>query len=76
MKGKFQMANFTCKITKTKAMKIAGIIDTDSMIIEVNGEDKKLSTLLREFNGCSLELNVKLKEEEELDEPVEESDEE
>lgn len=70
------MANFVYKLTTQKAMKIAGVIDTDAMIVEIDGEDKKLSTLLKEFNGSSIELNVKIKNEEELAEPEDDSDDE
>lgn len=66
--------NFSYKLTKSKTMKIAGMIDTDTMTIDVDGNVKRLSTLLSEFNGCDLEINVKVKSEEELPEP-EESDE-
>ena len=52
-------------------MKIAGIIDTDNMTIDVDGEEKKLATLLSVFNGGGVEINVKVKEENELDEPTE-----
>ena len=65
------MSNFSYKKTTTTAMKVAGIIDTDRMIIEVDGEEKKLSTLLADFNGGGVEINVKIKEEDELDEPTE-----
>ena len=51
-------------------MKIAGIIDTDKMTIDVDGEMKSLKTLLSPFNGGGVEINVKVKEEEELAEPV------
>ena len=64
------MASFVYKTVKTTSMKIAGVIDTDRMIIEVDGEEKKLSTLLQEFNGYEIEFNIKPKDEEELDEPV------
>ncbi|MFQ7208593.1 MAG: hypothetical protein ACLRPZ_04020 [Coprococcus sp.] len=64
------MANFVYKTVKTTSMKIAGVIDTDRMIIEVDGEEKKLSTLLQEFNNYEIEFNIKTKDEEELDEPV------
>lgn len=64
------MANFAFKDTKTTAMKIAGIIDTDKMTIDVDGEMKSLKTLLSPFNGGGVEINVKIKEEEELAEPV------
>ena len=63
--------NFTYKKTTTTAMKIAGIIDTDMMTIDVDGEEKKLSTLLSDFDGAAIEINVKIKEENELLEPTE-----
>ncbi len=66
------MANFAYKKTTTTAMKVAGILDTDKMTIDVDGEEKKLSTLLSDFNGGGIEINVKVKDEEELDEPTEE----
>ena len=69
------MANFIFKETKQTSMKIAGIIDTDNMIVEVDGEKKKLATLLSVFNGGGVEINVKLKEENELDEPTESNEE-
>lgn len=69
------MANFVFKETKQKSMKIAGIIDTDNMIVEVDGEEKKLTTLLSVFNGNDVEINVKVKEESELDEPTESNEE-
>lgn len=65
------MANFSYKKTTTTAMKVAGIIDTDNMTVDVDGEVKKLSTLLSDFNGAGIEINIKVKNKEELDEPVE-----
>ena len=65
------MSNFSYKKTTTTAMKVAGIIDTDNMTIDVDGEEKKLATLLSVFNGGGVEINVKVKEENELDEPIE-----
>lgn len=38
--------------------------------INVDGEDKQLSTLLRDFADLPVEINIKVKDEEELDEPV------
>lgn len=70
------MANFAYKKTTTTVLKVAGIMDTDKMTIDVDGEEKKLSTLLSDFNGGGVEINVKVKEEDELDEPTESSDEE
>ena len=65
------MANFTHKRTTTETMKIAGILNTASMMIEVDGEPKKLSTLLSVFDGFSIEVNIKIKDEEDLSEPTE-----
>lgn len=67
--------NFTYKKTTTTAMKIAGIINTDTMTIDVDGEEKKLSTLLSDFDGAAIEINVKVKEENELVEPTEDENE-
>ncbi len=68
------MGNFVYKKTETTTMKVAGIIDTDKMIIDVDGEEKSIATLLSDFNGGCVEINVKTKNEEELAEPT--SDEE
>lgn len=62
--------NFVYKKTETTNMKIAGIIDTDNMTVDIDGDEKKLSTLLSDFNGGCIEINIKVKSEEELDEPV------
>lgn len=64
------MANFVYKKTETTAMKIAGIVDTDRMVIDVDGEEKDISTLLSDFNGGCVEINIKTKDETELDEPT------
>ena len=65
------MANFAYKKTTTTAMKVAGILDTDNMTVDVDGEEKKLSTLLSDLNGGAIEINIKVKDEEDLDEPTE-----
>ena len=64
------MANFTYKRTEITSMKITGILDTDRMIIDVDGEEKSLATLLSDFNGGCMEINIKTKSEEELEEPL------
>ena len=65
------MANFVHKRTTTETMKIVGILDTDLMTIDVDGEPKKLSTLLSVFDGFGVEVNIKIKDEEDLSEPTE-----
>lgn len=64
------MAAFTYKKTSTTSMKVTGILNPQTMVINVDGEDKQLSTLLRDFADMPVEVNVKVKDEEELDEPV------
>lgn len=70
------MSNFSYKKTITTAMKVAGIIDTDNMTVDVDGEVKKLSTLLSDFNGAGIEINIKVKDEEEIEESTDSSNEE
>lgn len=62
------MENFVYKKTETTAMKIAGIVDTDRMVIDVDGEEKDIFTLLSDFNGGCVEINIKTKDETELSE--------
>ena len=65
------MANaFSFKEVTTKTMKITGMVDTDKMTIDVDGEEKRLSILLSVFNGADVDIQVKIKSEEELDEPT------
>lgn len=65
------MAAFTYKKTSTTSMKkVTGILNPQTMVINVDGEDKQLSTLLRDFADLPVEINIKVKDEEELDEPV------
>lgn len=61
--------SFSYKLTTTKAMKVAGIIDTDAMTIDVDGEEKDFSKLLSEYNGSIVEVVVRTKDEQDLDEP-------
>lgn len=64
------MAAFTYKKTSTTSTKVTGILNPQTMVINVDGEDKQLSTLLRDFADLPVEINIKVKDEEELDEPV------
>ena len=67
------MANtFSFKEVTTKTMKIVGNLDVDRMIIDVDGEEKSLTTLLSVFNGCDVDMVIKIKDESELDEPTDE----
>ena len=65
------MANaFSFKEVTTKTMKVVGMLDSDRMVIDVDGEEKSLTTLLSVFNGCDVDIQVKIKSEEDLDEPT------
>lgn len=68
------MAAFTYKKTETTTLKATGIIDTDRMVIDIDGEEKSLSTLLSDFNGACIEMCLKVKNEIDLDEPEENDD--
>ena len=71
------MSKFSYKRTETTTtMKVSGIIDVDRMVIDVDGEEKDIRTLLSVFNGGNIELNIKIKTDEDLDEPVALDDEE
>ncbi len=63
------MKNFTYKKTETTSMKVIGILDTDRMTIDVDGDEKSLATLLSDFNCGEIEINIKTKSEEDLVEP-------
>lgn len=63
------MANFSYKRTTNTVLKACGIIDTDNGTITVDDEEKSINTLLSDFNGAYIELNLKMKNEIELDEP-------
>lgn len=68
------MAAFQYKKTQTINLKADGFIDIENMTIEVDGEIKNISTLLSDFDGSFVSLNIKTKEETELDEPTEDED--
>lgn len=61
--------NLVYKKSTTTALKACGILDVASGIINVDGADKKILSLLTDFEGAEVELSVKVKDEEELDEP-------
>lgn len=64
------------KYKKTEAitLSVKGFIDQENMTIDVDGDIKKLSTLLSDFDGSYIEMTVKTKNETELDEPTEDKD--
>ena len=67
-----------CQLSYENREKIANLYYKIKFIekgtIEIDGEDKKILSLLADFNGAAIELVAKVKDEEELSEPT--SDEE
>lgn len=64
-------ANFSYKRNETTSMKLVGYLDTDNMLIEIDNEEKKLQTLLSEFNGGRVTMTIEIKSVQNFDEPCE-----
>ena len=64
-------ANFSYKRNTTTSMKVVGTLDADTLVIvDGDGVERNLVTLLSEFDDAYVEVNLKVKEETELDEPI------
>lgn len=64
------MANLVYKCSTTISLKTAGLIDVENMTITVDGEDKKLSRLWKDFEGSEVEIVIKVKVDEDIPEPT------
>lgn len=64
------MANLVYKRSTTTSLKTAGLIDVENMTITVDGEDKKLSRLWKDFEGSEVEIVIKVKVDEDTPEPT------
>ena len=64
------MANLVYKRSTTTSLKTAGLIDVENMTITVDGEDKKLSRLWKDFEGSEVEIVIKVKVDEDIPEPT------
>lgn len=64
------MSNFSYKKIETTSMKVAGLFDVNTMSVDVDGEMKSLKTLLSVFSELPIEINIKVKDEFDLEEPV------
>lgn len=60
------MKNYIFKETKVTTKKLVGFYDSENHTIEVDGENKDVLQELEIFNGCPLELVLKIKEENDL----------
>jgi hypothetical protein len=59
---------FSYKKTTTTKLQAIGVIDTDKLTIDVEGDTKSIADLLKDFNGATVTLAVQVKEEEEIEE--------
>lgn len=64
------MANLVYKRSTTTSLKTAGLIDVENMTITVDGENKKLSRLWKDFEGSEVEIVIKVKVDEDIPEPT------
>lgn len=62
------------KKTESITLSVKGFVDKENMTIDVDGDIKKLSTLLSDFDGSFVEVSVKSKNEMDLSEPTEDDD--
>lgn len=58
---------FEYKRTTVSKLKAIGVIDTDKMTIDIDGEEKSIKDLLADFNGTDITLAVQVKSEEDLE---------
>jgi hypothetical protein len=68
--------NLVYKKQESVILKVIGLLDIDRMTIDVEGEEKSIKTLAQDFDGTEVELTLKIKNDVELDEPENRSDDE
>lgn len=66
--------NLSYKKAETTTLKAVGYYDADTGVIDIDGEEMKVTDLLKNFNGANLDLTAKVKSEEDLE--LSESDDE
>ena len=59
--------NLTYKRITTTKLQANGLLDTDNKTIEIDGIEKDLYELLKDFNGVEISLAATVKEEEVLE---------
>lgn len=63
--------NFSYKKQQAIILKASGILDIEGLTINIDGDEKDIKTLLKDFEGVEVVLTVQTKVDEELDEPTE-----
>lgn len=66
------MAKFSYTKNTTTTLKANGVLNCESGTIFVDDTEKSLKTLFSDFDGDNIELVIKTKENEELEEPFDE----
>lgn len=61
---------FSYKKTQNTKLKAVGTLDVDNMFVYIDDEPKSLKSLLKDFNGAVVDLQVNVKSEEDLDMPT------
>lgn len=65
--------NFSYKKSTSTVLKACGRLNTTDCTILIDEDVKDLGTLLSDFDGADVEMTVKVKYDEDLDEPSDES---
>lgn len=58
---------FTYKKATTVTLKACGMVDIEKGVIEIDGEEKKILDLLKDFDGLIMEIGAKVKNEQDLE---------
>lgn len=66
------MAKFSYTKNTITTLKANGVVNCEKGTIYVDDVEKSLKTLFSEFDGDNVELVIKVKENEELEEPLDE----
>lgn len=66
------MAKFSYTKNTTTTLKANGVLNCENGTIYVDESEKSLKALFSDFDGDNIELIIKTKENEELDEPFDE----
>lgn len=64
-------SNFSYKKSTTVKLKVCGVLDIENGMIIVDDEEKVILSLLKDFDGYTIELVASTKDEETLEEPEE-----
>lgn len=62
--------SLTYKRQQSITLKATGLYDVNKMTIDIDGEEKDIKTLTKDFDGLEIVLTVSVKRDEDLDEPV------